>query len=302
MSVVDLNLRQVSYLISVIDEGHFGRAADKLFISPPALTQQIRSLERKLGVELVDRSAHPLKPTLAGERFLREARAAVAAAERALETVRKEQTHLRIGFMTAAIGIQTQALFDHLRQQHRQWSIEFVELAWSEQASAVRRGTVDAAVVRPPMADDRGLRFDVLYTESRVVALPATHRLAHRQSVSVNELDDDPHVTDLDADPEWVRWWACDPRPSGKQVTYGPSVRTIGELLEVVASGQAIAITSALVPNTHRHPQVTFVPVHDVTPSPVCLCTREEDTSIKTETVRQAVRYALTDSEPEHER
>ena len=69
---MDLNLHLVRYLIAVLDEGHFGRAAARLYVSGPALSQQIRSLERKLGVTLVDRSAHPVAPTDAGRRFLPE--------------------------------------------------------------------------------------------------------------------------------------------------------------------------------------------------------------------------------------
>ena len=283
--MVELNLRQVACVLAVIDEGHFGRAAEKLFISPPALTQQVRALERKLGVELIDRSMHSLRPTEIGTHFIPHARQAVAAAERAVQAT-TEGGRLRIGFMTAAIGMQTGSLLDRVRREFLRSTLELVELAWPDQAPAVRRGVVDAAIVRPPVADSQGLRFDILYTEERVVALASTHPLATRTAVSIDDLDGEPHVSDTEADPDWVRWWACDPRPSGRPVTYGPSVRTIDELLEVVATGDAVAITSQYVPDFHRHPGVTFVPVEDLAPSPVCLCTRQDDTSKMAEILR----------------
>lgn len=288
--IFDLNLRQVVYLIEVLDQGHFGRAAEALFISPPALTQQVRALERRLGVELIDRTRHPLQPTVEGTRFLAEARAMVAAAERALTVVTTKQTGVRIGFMTAAIDTATYGLIEHIRNAHTDWSFELVELAWSDQAPAVRRGAVDAAIVRPPISDKAGVQLDVIYVENRVVALPLRHRLAGRESVSVTELDQDRHANALDVDPEWVRWWACDPRPSGLPVRYGPSVRTIDEMLEAVAAGDAVAITSTMVPDTHRHPLVTFVPVHDTEPSPVYLCTRDGDVNPAVRALREAVR------------
>ncbi|WP_300017621.1 LysR family transcriptional regulator [Pseudonocardia sp.] len=83
----DLNLHLVRYLVTVVDEGHFGRAAARLYVSGPALSKQIRTLERKVGAELLDRVAHPVVPTEAGHRFLPDARTALAAADRAVAAV-----------------------------------------------------------------------------------------------------------------------------------------------------------------------------------------------------------------------
>lgn len=289
---MDLNLRLVRYLIAVVDEGHFGRAAERLYISAPALSQQVRKLERTLGVELVDRSDHPIRPTAAGERFLLEARTALEAADRAVGAVeahlREEAATLRIGFMTASAGPRIRGLLTRLRDEMPGVTVQLVELPWPQQASAVRDGTVDAALVRPPIADASGLRLDVLRHEPRVVALPVTHSLAARAEVDVTELDGEPHVTDDEADPVWIRWWACDPRPSGVPVEYGPSVHTMDELLEVVAAGQAIAITGAFVADSYRHPEVAFVPLTDVEPCPVSLCTRSADMSTLVVRLREA--------------
>lgn len=290
---MDLNLHLVRYLAAVIDEGHFGRAAERLYISAPSLSQQVRKLERALGVELVDRSAHPVRPTPAGERFLAEARDALAAADRAvaaLEAHRHElASTLRIGFITGAAGTFTPRILDELRNEVPDVSVRLMELPWPQQASAVREGVVDAALVRPPITEAAGLRLDVVRHEARVVALPVTHRLAARAEVSLTDLDGEVHVTYDEADPAWVRWWACDPRPSGTPVRYGPSVRTIDELLEVVATGQAVAITGAFVNGCHSHPEVTFVPVTGVEPGPLSLCTRADDSSPLVAALRRAV-------------
>lgn len=291
---MDLNLRLVRYLVTVVDEGHFGRAAQRLYISAPALSQQVRRLERALGVELVDRSAHPVRPTLAGERFLADARAALAAADRAVaavEAYRREQaTTLRVGFMTASAGPRIRHMLAELRREMPGVSVQLVELPWPRQATAVRDGVVDAALVRPPITDTSGLRFDLVCHESRVVALPVTHPLAARTEVSIKDLDGETHVADDEADATWVRWWACDPRPSGVPVRYGPSVRTMDELLEVVAAGQAVAITGAFVAESYRHPDVTLVPLNGVEPCPLSLCTRAAETSPLVAALRRAAR------------
>ncbi|MCZ2826184.1 MULTISPECIES: LysR family transcriptional regulator [unclassified Modestobacter] len=293
---MDLNLHLVRQLTTVVDEGHFGRAAQRLFISAPALSQQVRKLERMLGVTLVDRSAHPVRPTPAGERFLAEAREALAAADRAVATVsahRREQvTALRVGFIAPWTRPPLRLVLDHLRQEVPDAAVHLVELAWPQQASAVRDGIVDASLVRPPVTDTTGLRFEPVLLEPRVVALSAAHRLADRASVHIDELDDDPHVTDDQADPAWVHWWAADPRPSGAPVRYGPSVHTLDELLEVVAAGQAIAMTGGFVPDRYRHPEVAFVAVTGVEPCQMSLCTRAADGSPAVAALRRAAPLA----------
>ncbi|MCG3757710.1 LysR family transcriptional regulator [Amycolatopsis sp. Poz14] len=291
---MDLNLHLVRYLVAVVDEGHFGRAADKLYVSAPALSQQIRKLERTLGAELLDRSAHPVRPTPVGRRFLDEARQALAAADRAVAAVeahrRELAATLRVGFMSASAGPLVRNIVDTARREEPGLSIRMVELPWSQQATTVRDGEVDAALVRPPIADATGLRLDVVHHEPRVVALPVTHRLASRDAVELADLDGEIHLTDDDADPAWVRWWACDPRPSGIPVRYGPSVRTMDEMLEAVAGGQAIVITGSFVADGYRHPHVAFVPITDAEPCPISLCTRAADTSPLVGALRNAAR------------
>ncbi|WP_103380446.1 LysR family transcriptional regulator [Pseudonocardia dioxanivorans] len=238
-------------------EGHFGRAAARLYVSAPALSQQVRKLERAVGAELVDRSTHPVRPTEAGARFLAEAREALAAADRAVAAVdryrRELATTLRIGFMTASAGPQVRGLIDELRREEPEAVVRLVELPWDRQAASVRDGTVDAALVRPPVTDRAGLRFDLVRHEPRVVARPVRHPLAGRGA-------------------------------------YRPSVRTMGEQLEVVAAGQAIAITGGFVADSHRHPGVVFVPVSDVEPCALSLCTRTADRSALVAALRQALR------------
>lgn len=295
-----LNLHLVRYFVTVVDEGHFGRAAARLYVSGPALSKQIRALERRLGVKLVDRSTHPLVPTEAGRRFLPEARAALAAADRAVAAVEAHRRAvagvLRLGFMTAATGTHTRRLLDLMQRDVPAVSVQLVQLSWSDQAAAVRDGGVDASLVRPPIVDTEALQLDVVRHETRVAVLPADHRLAARASVELADLDDDAHVTDDQADERWIRWWACDPRPSGRLVRYGPTVHTMDELLEVVSSGRAIAITGGSVADSYRHPEIVFLPIIDAGPCPISLCTRVEDRSAPVEALRRAVGIVQTES------
>jgi DNA-binding transcriptional LysR family regulator len=299
---VDLNLHLVRYLVAVVDEGHFGRAAARLHVSGPALSKQVRALERALGAELVDRRTHPVVPTEAGHRFLAEARTALAAADRAVAAVEAHRRAaagvLRLGFMTAAAGTHTRRVLDLVRRDAPAVSVQLVQLPWPDQATAVRAGRVDASIVRPPIVDTDGLRLELVRHEPRVVALPVGHRLAGRAAVALADLDDDLHVTDDETDERWVRWWACDPRPSGRPVRYGPTVHTMDELLEVVASGAAVAITGSSVVDGFRHPDVVFVPLTDAEPCPISLCTRRDDPSPLVAALRRAVRAVREGAAP----
>jgi len=295
---VGLNLHLVRCVVAVVDAGHFGHAAQRLHISGPALSKQVRTLERTLGVDLLDRSAHPIVPTEAGRRFLTEARPALAAADRAVAAVQAYRRGLagvlRLGFMTAATGTHTRQILDLVQRDFPTATTQLVQLPWPEQVDAVRAGRVDASLVRPPFADMDGLRLDVVRLEPRVVALPSRHRLAARSVVELADLDGEPHVTDDEADEQWVRWWACDPRPSGVPVRYGPNVHTMDELLEVVAASEAVAITGSSVVDSFRHPEVVFVPIADVEPCPISLCTKIGDRSPLVVALRRAVHRVRT--------
>jgi DNA-binding transcriptional LysR family regulator len=294
---VDLNLHLVRYLLAVADEGHFGRAAQRLYISPPSLSQQIRKLEQQVGAVLLDRSAHPVRPTEAGVRFLSEARTAVEAADRAVAAVatylREQASTVRIGFISGAAGHFTRPVLAELAQSAPHVVVQMVQLAWAEQGSAVRDGAVDAAFVRPPIADLSGLCLDLVFDEPRVVALTTAHRLAGRPEVGIDDLDGELQVTDDEVDEAWLRWWSVDPRPSGVPVRYGPVVHTMDELLHVVASGQAIAITASSVAETHRRSDIAFVPIRDVAPCPVSLCTRSGGSGVPVAALRGAVRAVV---------
>jgi DNA-binding transcriptional LysR family regulator len=284
----------VRCLLTVVDEGHFGRAAERLFVSSPALSQQVRKLERVVGTTLIDRSVHPLRLTPAGEVFLVEAREALAASERALAAVaahrRQQEATLRVGFMTASAGPRLRQMIATVKASVPGVAVQLVGLSWPQQAAAVRDGSCDASLVRPPIEDVTGLRFDLVEWETRVVALPIDHWLAARADVSVSDLDGEVHATDSHSDPVWVRWWACDPRPSGIPVRYGPEAHTMDELLEIVAAGQAIAITGSFVPESYRRPDVVFVPITDAAPCPLSLCTRAGDSSALVQLLRRATR------------
>ena len=198
-----MELRQLQYFVAVAEELHFGRAAERLHIVQPAVSQQLLRLERELGVRLVDRSTRRVTLTLEGERFLPEARAVLAAVARAREAVAPGT--LRLGTSTGLGGRLPRLLADFERQTgHR--GVELVRVAAAARLRRVADGTLDAALVRG-VTEHPGLRLEPVWTDAIVVALPAAHPLAAARPLTLAQLhalpvrlparDENPPLFDL---------------------------------------------------------------------------------------------------------
>ena len=184
---VDMELRQLSYFVTVAEEMHFGRAAERLHIAQPAVSQQVQRLERELGVELFDRSPRRVALTEAGARFLPEARAVLAAVARAKAAVATDRSLspgvLRLG-TSAGLGDHLDRLLDRLVPG---LIVELVYGPTAERAEKVRDGRLDATFVRGTL-DYPGLRCIPVWREPLFVALSARHPLAGEPAVKLADL------------------------------------------------------------------------------------------------------------------
>ncbi|MFF7231443.1 MULTISPECIES: LysR family transcriptional regulator [unclassified Streptomyces] len=178
-----MELRQVRYFVMVAQELHFGRAAERLHIVQSAVSQQVRRLERELAVELFDRSARQVRLTAAGERFLPEARALLAAEKRARASVAGpaagRAATLRLGTSTG-LGTHLDRVLDALAGLAPETGVELVSARARERLDRVASGELDAAFLRGE-SDGGGradLRFVPLWQDPLVAVVPARHPLA----------------------------------------------------------------------------------------------------------------------------
>jgi DNA-binding transcriptional LysR family regulator len=192
-----IELRLLRYFAAVAEESHVGHAAARLFISQPALSQQIRALEEQVGVPLFTRHARGVELTEAGEVLLAEAREVLARAERLEETVeelaRGESGGLRIGVPPGLDARLLPGLLASLRESHPDAGIEVRELTTPDQLDALGAGSLDLGLVREPV-DDTRLSRRTLLVEPLGASLPATHPLAGRESLTLRELAGDLFV------------------------------------------------------------------------------------------------------------
>ncbi|MGW0810844.1 LysR family transcriptional regulator [Nonomuraea sp. NPDC002799] len=186
----EVELRQLQYFVAVAEEGGFGRAAERLSIVQSAVSQQIRRLERELGVTLFSRSTRHVRLSGAGERLLPEARALLAAAHRfrqvAADITSGEDGLLRLGVVQGP-GDRIYRLLTDLAALAPRLQVRLKRLPVAERLAAVRSGELDAALVRA-MDNAPGLELLPVWTDPLYVALPASHPLAAERELRLEDL------------------------------------------------------------------------------------------------------------------
>ncbi|WP_083884074.1 LysR family transcriptional regulator [Nocardia higoensis] len=184
-----MELRALRYFVTVADELHFGRAAERLHIAQPAVSQQIARLERQLGVRLFDRSARRVELTAAGRRVLDAARATLAAADHVRIVAAASAGTLRIG-TTAGLTHRLERGIDVLREHTEHLDIALVDLPLPARLDALRRGELDLALARGEVSAP-GLTVLPTWTEPLLAIVSSRHRAAQRQTATLAELATD---------------------------------------------------------------------------------------------------------------
>lgn len=265
---MNMDLRRLRYFVAVAQELHFGRAAAKLHIAQPSLSQQIRTLERELGVELLRRDGRRVALTPAGDALLREGRRALDQARRAVEAARSagsgESGLLRVGFMGSAGRELMPRVIREFRERHPDVSVEVREIALSETNRALLEGLVDVAFVRP-IESEPELVVENLPGDGLLAVVPEHHPLAERSSLPLRALAEErfirPNAT-AGLQP-WISFLSliCDrhgfaPRYAEAE---GSSLQSI---VGLVAAGAGVSVMSR---TTHTLPRdgVAAVPVED---------------------------------------
>ena len=178
-----MDLRHLRYFVAVAEEGHITRAAERLGIQQPPLSQQIKALETELEVQLFRRKPRGVELTDAGESLLPDARRILAEVEGALaktrRTARGEQGRVVVGFTSSApFHPFVPRVIRQLREANPLVSLVLAESSTAELVEAIQAERLDVAFVRSPAPDSEGVRFYDLLEEEMVAAIPRDHRLA----------------------------------------------------------------------------------------------------------------------------
>jgi DNA-binding transcriptional LysR family regulator len=270
-----LDLRLVEYFVAVAEELHFGRAADRLHIAQPSLSQQIRRLEGQLGVMLLERNSRNVHLTDAGEALLREGRKTVSQARHAIQTTRAAGAlGLTVGFYGSAGSDLLPATLRAFGERHPPFTVSVRELPLGS-IDAVLTGEVNVAFTRLQPGQTE-LEIEVIARELRLVALAATHPLAARESLTFAELANESFITNPVVRDHGRRppRWLAEQRRHGLPGRVAAESTGVLEILTLVAAGRGVCLVPSAVKRHYPRSDIAYVPVKDAEPAVISLAWR----------------------------
>ncbi len=274
-----LDFRTLRYFVAVAEELHFTRAAERVYIAQPALSEQVRRLEGELGVQLLRRTTRKVELTAAGEEFLARARRILAEADEAMadasRAARGETGRVRVSTGATAGVEQVPRVLRAFRDARPHVHLDLRQISWEDHSGGLHDGSVDAAFVWLPFEHDR-LTFAVLHEEPRVAALEAGHPLAAERVLRMEQLVDEPWPW-VDTDPVALGFWTCVDFRGGAAARRGPTISSIEGILEGVRAGLCIATIPRSQAQVSAWPGIVFRPIADVTSATLALGWREPD-------------------------
>jgi DNA-binding transcriptional LysR family regulator len=193
-----MELRHLRYFLAVAESLHFGRAAQRLRIAQPSLSQQIRLLESELDTKLFERSKKRVTLTESGQLFLEESRLILEHADRAALNARtgkrRETGQVRVGFDYWIDWTKLGEAVRRFDKAHPTVHVQLFSMSSAQEIAALHEARIDVGLVRPPVSDPR-LSSEDLLAESFVVALAENHRLAGHKRIALTALRDEPFIT-----------------------------------------------------------------------------------------------------------
>ena len=278
----DVHVRDLRYFVAVAEELHFTRAAEKLYVSQPALSKQIRALERQLGAELFRRDRQGVALTAAGAALLPYAQRVLAVwaegTSALAEVGAAERSTLVVGMSTSpGRGGLLPAIRSRFTAARPEANVRLRQVSWDDPTAGLADGDADVAFVWLPLPDAERYGWTVVAEEPRLVALPDTHPLAARAEVDFADLVDEPFLAlPPDAGPLRDHWLALDER-GGQLPRIGAEIASTEETYEALVAGLGICLVATGNAHLITLGGVITRPVHGISPSRYALAWRRED-------------------------
>lgn len=278
----ELDLRQLRYFVTVAHEGQMTRAAQRLQLAQPALSQAIARLETQVGVKLLDRHPRGVTVTRAGAAFLEKAQATLAAIEEASATARAWASHqdgrLRAGFVSLTPPMLAGELFPRFSAAYPSVQIDWRELGYPRESARAWLGEADVALIWFAPAIP-GLASQPIRTSPLVVAMAESHPLADRNELRVEDVLDETFPGIVGCDPEWLGNWGLDAYRGAPARRTDDGAKTPEEVTWIVISGRAITTVPEIVAVPYAHLGIRAIPLVDARPAVLELVWPEDATT-----------------------
>lgn len=278
---MDVHLRDLRYFVATAEELSFTRAAERLFVSQPALSKQIRQLEENLRVKLFQRDRRTVTLTAPGKalypaacellRMWDETQRAVS------DAAATEAAVLTVGLSTSVGRGLLSELQTRFAERSPNWRLRIRQINWDDATAGLTDAEVDVAFIWLPIRDQNTFNLQVVAREPRWVAFREDHWLARRERVDFAELLDEPFLALPDsAGPLRDYWLATDER-GGRPTRIGATVANAEETFAAIEEGSGIVLLASGNAVIYRRPGILTIPVTDLSPSELALAWRPGD-------------------------
>lgn len=267
-----MELRQLRYFVAVAETGNISRAAQKIFLTQPALSRQIKALEEEIGQCLLERQAHSIRLTRAGEALLREARNLLQRADAMPQAIRAagQSVRLRVGYAPSLASGLLSIAVEQFKQKHPAATVELFDLSTKEMLAGLEGESLDVALTVGRERDGHGLRWVQLSRASWQLAVNRQHPLARCARVTPAQAAREPLLVFCQRDyPEYwdvVMGWLREHR---QRPAIAGEYDGVTSLLAAVESGLGVALvttsTARLVPKRVRLKTLSAAP------KPLCI-------------------------------
>lgn len=262
---------EIEAFLTLAEELHFGRAAERMEYSSGWISQAIQRLERRIGAKLFDRTSRRVSLTAIGAQFQVDLRPGYEqvqnALERAIMAARGFDGPLQVGFLGASAGQFVLEIARIYRVAHPNSEVVISELQMHDCITGLRDHTVDMVLNTRPIVEPDLITGPVLWSEPRYLAVSSRHPLAARSAISSEDLADVTLLRMPDNAPTSITNDRVPSHtPSGKPITHGPPVSTFMEVLGLVGADEGAFTVDAQVTRFYLRPDVTYVPFTDAEP------------------------------------
>ena len=272
---MSIDLKQLKYFLAVAEEKSFSRAAERLHISQPPLSQQIMKLESELGVRLFARTTRSFELTMAGKALMQEAAELLGRMRMTIDTIRQidrgEVGRLRVGIVGSAMWGPIPSLLERFQTEFPRVTWTLHELGPDQQLEALRSKQIDVGFWREPRLDEEELRQshlrqDLCFREDFCVAVHKEHPLARQEAIELTDIANEPMLTlhlNQSAEPRYLIQCCVN---AGFQPVIFQEAAEPQTLLAMVGARLGVA----LMPQTTSRigwPGVAFLPIRSNAPS-----------------------------------